>query len=111
MAPIPNSDRAILEIGKIKDYCLSPEHPRGRHKARVFRDVLDLGQKDAEWLCEVLLKGVQVHDAIEHVSDRYGTRWCVDVPIIRNGKSSVVRTIWIVRIDEQAPRFVTCWVL
>jgi hypothetical protein len=36
MARLPNSERAILDIRKIEDYCLNPEHPRGRHKARLF---------------------------------------------------------------------------
>jgi hypothetical protein len=47
---LPHSDRAILDIRKIEDYCLSPVHPRGRHKARVFREVRDLQQSDAAWL-------------------------------------------------------------
>jgi hypothetical protein len=33
------------------------------------------------------------------------------VTIRRQGKSAVVRTIWIVRTGESMPRFVTCWVL
>jgi hypothetical protein len=39
---LPRSDEAILDIRKIEDYCLSPSHPRGRHKARVFREPLTL---------------------------------------------------------------------
>jgi Domain of unknown function (DUF4926) len=34
---LPNGDRAILDIRKLEDYCLSPSHPRGRHNTRVFR--------------------------------------------------------------------------
>jgi hypothetical protein len=37
MAPLPNASRAIIDLQKIEDYCLDPTHPRGRHKARVFR--------------------------------------------------------------------------
>ena len=33
---LPNADRAVVEIEKLRDYCLSSSHPRGRHKARVF---------------------------------------------------------------------------
>jgi hypothetical protein len=39
---LPNPDQAVFDIRKIEDYCLSPLHPRGRHKARVFREALDL---------------------------------------------------------------------
>jgi hypothetical protein len=44
---LPNGDQAIVEIVKLRDYCLSPTHPRGRHKARVFAAVLGLTDKDA----------------------------------------------------------------
>lgn len=33
---LPNGDRAVVDIVKLTDYCLSTTHPRGRHKARVF---------------------------------------------------------------------------
>lgn len=111
MAQMPNADRALLDIRKITDYCLSPVHPRGRHKARVFRDALGLSQGDAEWLRTALLAGLRQGDATELSSDELGNRWRVDVPITRLGKSVVVRTVWIVRSSEQVPRFVTCWVL
>jgi hypothetical protein len=54
-AHLPNGDRAILDIRKLEDYCLSPLHPHGRHKARVFRQALGLQQNDAAWLRGVLL--------------------------------------------------------
>jgi hypothetical protein len=111
MTKVPNAERAILDIRKIADYCLSPEHPRGRHKARVFRDALELKQDDAEWLRTALLDGLRHGEATELSSDDLGRRWRVDVPVTRHGKRAVVRTVWIVRSGEQAPRFVTCWVL
>jgi hypothetical protein len=37
-----NGDKAVVDIEKIRSYCFSLEHPRGRHKARVFRAVLGL---------------------------------------------------------------------
>ncbi len=39
---LPNSDRAVVDIAKLRDYCLNPAHPRGRHKARVFAAALGL---------------------------------------------------------------------
>jgi hypothetical protein len=59
MARVPNADRAILDIRKIEEYCLNPAHPRGRHKARVFREALGIGQNDAQWLREVLLEALR----------------------------------------------------
>ena len=101
MAHVPNADRAILNLRKIEDYCLSPAHPRGRHKAREFRKALGLSRSDAQWLREALLNGLRQGDAVELASDDLGSRWRVDVPVARHGKSVVVRTVWIVRSGEQ----------
>jgi hypothetical protein len=111
MAKVPNAESAILDIRKIAEYCLNPVHPRGRHKARVFRDALDLMQDDAGWLQAALLDGLRQGEATELSNDVLGSRWRVDMPVSRHGKSVVVRTVWIVRSGEQIPRFVTCWVL
>ena len=108
---LPHSDEAILDIRKIEDYCLSPSHPRGRHKARVFREALDLQRSDAAWLRDVLLEAARTSDASEVAADAWGVHWRLDVTIRRHGKSAVVRTIWIVRPGESVPRLVTCWVL
>jgi len=37
---LPNPERAIVDLKKLRDYCLSSEHPRGRHKARMFAAIL-----------------------------------------------------------------------
>ena len=33
---LPSGARAVVDVAKLCDYCLSPDHPRGRHKARGF---------------------------------------------------------------------------
>ena len=111
MARLPNAERAILGIRKIEDYCLSPEHPRGRHKARVFRDALGIGRADAEWLRAALLDGSRESEADEVASDHLGTRWRVDLAVTRQDRRVVVRAVWMMRVGEDVPRFVTCWVL
>ena len=111
MSHLPHSDRAIVDIRKIEDYCLSPSYPRGRHKARVFREALDLQRSDAAWLRDVLLEAARSNDAVEVAANPWGTHWRLDVTIRRHGRSAVVRTIWIVRTSEDLPKFITCWVL
>lgn len=49
---LPDGARAIVEIEKLRDYCLDPLHPRGGHKARVFQSALSLVQNDADLLTE-----------------------------------------------------------
>jgi hypothetical protein len=108
---LPNGDRAIVDIRKLADYCLNPSHPRGRHKARVFRQATGLQQGDAAWLRDALLEAAPAGEAVAVVTDAWGTHWRIDVTIRRHRKSAVVRTIWIVRAGEDLPRLVTCWVL
>jgi hypothetical protein len=111
MPRLPHSDELILDLRKIEDYCLSPTHPRGRHKARVFREALGLARIDSRWLRSVLLEAAAAADAIELEPNPMGRRWRVDVPIARHDRRAVVRMLWLMRTGEETPRFVTCWVL
>ena len=111
MASLPHSERAILDLRKLAGYCLNHEHPRGRHKARVFRQALGLDRSEAQWLREALLNALPNSEAVLLVDDIFGSRWRADLTVKRHGKSVMVRSIWIVRAGEQTPRFVTCWVL
>ncbi|MGC2661406.1 MAG: DUF6883 domain-containing protein [Bryobacteraceae bacterium] len=49
---------------KLRDYCLNPAHPRGRHKARVFASTLRLLQGHAEWLKAKLLEAALHSDQL-----------------------------------------------
>ena len=111
MPHLPNHENAIVDVRKLSDYCLNPRHPRGRHKARVFRDSLGLSERDALWLRDALIEGLKAADAELQANDRFGTRWRVDIAVRRHGAEAVVRTIWIIRTGEQQPRLVTCWVV
>ena len=69
---LPNWNEAVLDIRKIEDYCLSPSHPRGRHKARVFREALDLQRSNAGWLRDVLLGATRSSEASPGYGGRMG---------------------------------------
>ena len=108
---LPHRAEAILDIRKLEDYCLDPSHPRGRHTARVFREVLGLRRGDAAWLRDALLQAAHSNEASEVQADDWGAYWRLDAPVARQGQSAVVRTIWIIRVGETTPRFVSYWVL
>ncbi len=36
---LPNAELPIVDLHKLRGYCLNITHPRGRHKARVFAAV------------------------------------------------------------------------
>ena len=109
---LPNSSAAVVDIVKLRDYCLSPTHPRGRHKARVFAARLGLGGADAEVLRAQLLHGAATTDeALAGASDDFGDRYVVDLEVRGPLGVALVRTAWIVRADEDFPRFTTCFVV
>ena len=44
---LPNAEDAVVDIVKIQDYCLNPDHSKGKHKARVFLKALGIDKNDA----------------------------------------------------------------
>ncbi len=111
MAKLPNSENAIVEVRKLRDYCLSPEHPRGRHKARVFAFALGLTVEDSEELRRALLSAAVLGEAVPAEEDEYGQRYMLDFQMSTEIGSATVRSGWIVRSGEDLPRFTSCWVL
>jgi hypothetical protein len=112
---LPNSENAVVDIAKIRDYCLNPDHPDGKHKARVFLATLGITRNDAEELRQLILETVLSADAVEQDPSPYGRRFAVDFQVVRTQKfvlcSAVVRTGWIIRNDENFPRLASCYIL
>ena len=53
---LPIAERiVVVVIEKLRDYCLNPIHPRGRHKARVFRSSCGMTAEHVDDLREALL--------------------------------------------------------
>jgi hypothetical protein len=99
------------DLAKLRDYCLSESHPRGRHKARLFRSRLGLTFEHAETLRRALLDAARERDVRPAESDRYGQRYVLDFPMTTAAGQATIRSIWIVLADEDVLRLVTCFVL
>ncbi len=107
---LPHGERAIVDVRKLQAYCLNPQHPRGRNKARVFASV-GIRQADAEELKTALLGAASDGEARPGVANRYGQRYTVDFDLARAGRTVRIRSTWIVRIGEDLPRLTSCYVL
>ena len=103
--------RRDSRISKLRDYCLDPRHPRGRHKARVFLLGLGLKQSDADFLRAALLDAAVEEDAVPGEADEYGARYIVDFPMTHGDREAMVRSAWIILQGELAPRLTSCFVL
>lgn len=108
---LPNAERAVVDIVKLRDYCLSATHPRGRHKARKFGALLGMTVADAADLRAAVLEAVSHADAMETDSDEFGRRFVVDFALSYHGRTARIRTAWIVRRGEDFPRLTSCYVL
>lgn len=108
---LPGSHNAIIEIEKLRDYSLSPDHPVGKHKAKVFEAALGLRQEHAVEIQECLLGAATSYDCLATKSTMHGQHYEMDFMLTRDGRSALVRAVWIIRHDEKSPRLVTFHVL
>jgi hypothetical protein len=108
---LPNAERAIVDLIKLRDYCLNPRHPRGRYKARVFAATLGFTGDDAETLRAAILAALPTVEARGGIEDEFGSRFTVDCPVTGRRGSAVVRTARIIRRNEDAPRLTTCFIM
>jgi hypothetical protein len=107
---LPKGERAIVDIRTLRDYCLNPDSPRGRHKARVFATALGMTAADASKLRAKLLEVAQTGDAQIGELDLYGQRYTIDFEMETEVGKAVVRSGWIVLHGKPAPRLTTCYV-
>ena len=106
---IPHAERAVVDIRKLRDYCLNPMHREGKQKARLFAAVLDMTADDAVDLREILLQAVKTHDAQLGRRDEYGQRYRVDFPFEWQDKRAIIRSAWIIEHGSNTPRLTSCY--
>ena len=107
---VPNAEHAVVDIRKLRDYCLNPRHDDGKHKARLFAAV-GITANEAEALRDVLLQMVKTHEAQLGRRDAYGQRYIVDFSLTWHGKQTTLRSGWIIEHGTDTPRLTTCYPL
>jgi hypothetical protein len=107
---LPNGKLAIVDISKLRDYCLNSDNPRGSAKARVFESALGITARDAEKLRTKLLEMAASEDAIVGELDLYGQRYTIDFGMETETGKAELRSGWIILRNESAPRLTTCYV-
>ena len=107
---LPNGHRAIVDIMKLRDYCLNTNHEEEKHKARVFASALGIRAGDAEWLREQLLKAAAREDASPTSRTSFGALYVLDFELKTEAGTAMIRSGWIIRQNEDFPRLTTCYV-
>lgn len=108
---LPEAKSARVDLEKLTGYLLSESHPIGRSKARFFRG---LGFNDSNsTLLQRGLMGIAKEGAVvQQVSSRHGIKYVLDGEIQTPlGRRVTLRTIWIIDVGQQHPRFVTAYPL
>ena len=110
MPKLPNAERALVPMEKLRGYALNPEHDEGQHKAIVFRAALGFTQTDAERLREMVLDAAHTMDATPSKLLPHGQMYVLDFPAQGLHGEVMIRTAWIVERNTDFPRLVTCYV-
>jgi hypothetical protein len=107
---LPNFQKAIIPESKLSGYCLNLEHKDGKHKARVFRAALGLTAENSGELRNALLQAIINYEAEFQKNTANGNLYVILFPITRNDKTEIIKSVWIIRLDEDFPRLVTCYI-
>jgi hypothetical protein len=110
---LPQADEALVPPAKLRDYALDPDHPTGRHKARVFASELGIRQQDWRYLADQIVTRVRTTPVSRIDVDAYGTRYEIIVSVDGlNGATVPVVSAWFVPHDppERPPRLVSTYV-
>ena len=100
-----------IDPRKFTEYVLNPEHPRGKHKARMFKRLLGYTKANYEILQAQIEKQILKCDAIAGKADKRGQRYTVDLVIQGlEGQKALVRTGWLVAANSNEAWLTTLYV-
>jgi hypothetical protein len=111
MLLLPHAENAVVDISKLRGYCLNPEHKDGKHKARLFLSMLGMTADDAEELRQILLDIVRTQEVILNRKDEFGQRYTLDFLLEWKDKCAMLRSGWIIEPDSEIPKLTTCYPL
>ncbi len=104
-------DRLTIDSRKLTDYALNPNSPLGRHKAKVFKELLGITAKEHAALMAQIKEDALEEEATFHSEDEFGQRYTVDLLVQgAAGRKAIVRTGWLVYPDLNEARLITLYV-
>lgn len=104
---LPNAGAATIDPPKITEYLLNLSHPDGGPKAKFY---IARGYILDNWtqLADDLRTHGTTHPVSTTITSVYGAKYTIEGPMTTpDGKSVVIRSVWIINKGEDVPRFVT----
>lgn len=103
---LPGYEKAIIPEEKVKKYLLNLEHEDGKTKAKFF---LEMGF-DIDSLTAALLQHAASHEAVKTEETEFGIKYRVEGELpTPTGRTPIVLSAWMVRVDEDFPRLVSAY--
>lgn len=107
----------IVEKRKLEEYLLSPTHPIGRHKLRLWQSVFGIGEGDGELLERLIREQLVQATSKERPSKvvrnprRIVREWDLVIPCFRgpNGNEGPVFTAWAFDPSNDRPHLSTAY--
>ena len=106
---LPNSQKAVVDERKVREYLLSASHPVGRFKARFFGRI---GFPPEAWseFVEALRRVAVEGDAQVLEDSEHGQKYVVRGRIGGPGALQIeIDSVWIIRAGDDTPRLVTVY--
>jgi len=107
---LPNGEKAVIPEGKLADYCLSPLHPDGKHKAKVFEKALGITKENSFQLQNLVLESAKYGEVRNEQKNEFGKIYRVEYEISGINQREILRTLWIVHSDSDIPYLTSCFI-
>ncbi|MBD0387114.1 MAG: hypothetical protein ICV54_11475 [Nostoc sp. C3-bin3] len=105
---LPNGEQAEISVQKLIGYCLNPEHPSGKHKARVFASILGITLENADVLRELIQTAAVAGEVVQQTTTQFGQQFKVEW-IVPDTDRIRLRTIWETTAKNPYPRLITAF--
>lgn len=100
---LPAEEQMTVPISKLIDYALSDEHPVGRHKAKLFSDLMAISKSEWRFLAYQIRNGLEQARLEKVEATQYGVQYRAQMELIGiNGRVMTIETRWIIRANEPA---------
>ena len=104
---LTNFENAFIAKEKILDYLLDEENSKGKS---TFFNLFGYFKNSFEDLAIDLIKLASLGEVSETEQTKFGLKFIISGNIIApNGRSIVMTSVWIIKNDEDFPRFVTAY--
>ena len=91
---LPNGDKAIIDPRKLTDYSLSAAHDDGKHKARLFEELVGVSLQNAQIMLDALKEAAIRGEAVFGKQDKYGQRYLLDFEFTGPAGTAMIRSAW-----------------